>query len=814
MITEQLTLEKDAIDIKQSKEYNDLISAIAQGRFDETASGNALIKTYFLPIKEKVQQYLDADYKGHTGKTQRYIKYICDDSSVLAYIILQVLTKRLAQKDNRVKTVTMAQTIINSLITIQTFDKAEESNPKLIAYLGSEYKRASAKRKRMLIDKHLLQYKDLHNTSSKSMNTKAGSVLIDIVLHSGVNIIENKKMWRRGVNRHATMYTMFTQEVFDILSSAYSMPNTLALLPPMVTPPIEWTSFDKGGYLTVQYKFMKLKSRQSKKLIPRENLRKAMKVINKLQEVSWRVNKRVLDVINTVYDNNMVDPRSPPTLPKLYGDLPTSNVPDIKELIEWKEYKKDATVEERKEWGIWNRKREQIQIGLDGDKGRRLQYLMTMGVVNKMLKYDKFYYVYQLDYRGRVYPVTDFFNPQSKGYVKSLLEFSEGKILDTVGLYWLKIHIANTYGLDKAPFEDRIEWVDDNRERLLEVARSPLDSLSLWVDADSSYEFLAACMAYEDYVLGLPVHLPIQLDAVNSGVQMYSGLLRDKKGAKSTCVIGDTRSDLYQEVADLVNKKLEDGDYPPIVSFIDKEGVEKTLSTRVEAESMKGKFTRSYTKRNVMTVPYSVSVRGMKMQNWDVMDDLKLHGKQFWKGDDWVVNYIWTTLTYEAIFEIVKGARAGQEYLKEVAKLLDKTAMWHTPIYGVPVLQPALKFKEVRVKTILGTLTIAEETEEVKKQKQLSAIAANFIHSIDATILMYVVDHIGYDIGVIHDCFLVHPNEGERVRDIYKEGYTRVMRADPLKMFSDELDPEHIVEIPYVGDLDLDEVANSSYIIS
>jgi len=103
---------------------------------------------------------------------------------------------------------------------------------------------------------------------------------------------------------------------------------------------------------------------------------------------------------------------------------------------------------------------------------------------------------------------------------------------------------------------------------------------------------------------------------------------------------------------------------------------------------------------------------------------------------------------------------------------------------------------------------------EVNKQRQLSSIAANYIHSIDATVLMYVVDNISGDIGTIHDCFLVHPNKGEEVRDKYRIGYVEVMRADPLKMFSEELDKECKVEIPYVNDLDLDEVYSSEYIIS
>ena len=274
------------------------------------------------------------------------------------------------------------------------------------------------------------------------------------------------------------------------------------------------------------------------------------------------------------------------------------------------------------------------------------------------------------------------------------------------------------------------------------------------------------------------------------------------------------RPDLYGEVARSVNNKLYTGNYPSYITFTDKEGIEKVIQTKEEAKSLEGGFNRSMCKKNCMTVPYSVSLRGMKMQNWNVMDDMKLQGKQFWKGDEWVINYLWTTLTHEAIFEIVKGARAGQEYLKEVVGRLDRPALWHTPIYDLPVYQALFKSKEMRIKTVLGTLCILEFTDEPKRQKQLASVAANFIHSIDAAVLMWVADHVGGDLGVIHDCFLVHPNYGEDVRECYKEGYVAIMKEDPLKLFAKELDPEGKVEIPYVGDLDLDDVMDSEYIIS
>jgi len=236
---------------------------------------------------------------------------------------------------------------------------------------------------------------------------------------------------------------------------------------------------------------------------------------------------------------------------------------------------------------------------------------------------------------------------------------------------------------------------------MLEAAEDPLSHLGYWTIADSPYEFLGACMALRDHVQGREVHLPIQLDAVNSGVQMYSGLLRDRTGAKSTCVIGDERSDLYQEVADSVNSKLLAKKYPPIISFIDKEGKDRSVSTKEEGNSLSGNFTRTMTKKNVMTVPYSVSMRGMQMQNFDTMNDMTLKGKDFWKGDSWIVNKLWTTLTHDSIYEIVKGARAGQEYLKEVARGLKEAALWHTPLYNLPVLQPVPKSKDCIRYTII-----------------------------------------------------------------------------------------------------------------
>jgi len=584
----QIQAEREALNVLENKEYRKLMEAITHGRFNETSYGNALMKTYFIPIRDKIQEYLDARLLGHTGKTQRYIKYLCSDASQIAFVVLQTIIRKIAQRNNSVKVTLLSTTIIHSLKTLHSFDSAAKNNPKLIAYLGNEYKRASAKRKRQLMKKHLKDFNDDEgSTSTTPTRVKAGTTLIDIVLSSGVNMVEKRLLFIPGIDKHRTLYIQFTADVIEVLKTKYYIPPTLALLPPMVVPPTDWTSFNAGGYRTIKNAFIKTGVRALRKRIQNEDFSKPMTVINKLQKTKWRVNNRIKTIIKYMYENNIIDPRSPPTLPRLYGEIPTSNPSKVWELMDgFGIYPKNPTAEEKKSWAIWNNKKEKIQIGLDAEQGRRIQYMMTIGIADKMEEYDAFYYVYQLDYRGRVYPITDFFNPQSKGYVKSMLEFADGHYLDEIGIKWLYIHIANTYGLDKAPYETRIQWTKDNIHNILEAANCPMSTLSYWTSSDSPYEFLAACMALQDHIEGREVHLPIQLDAVNSGIQMYSGLLRDREGAKSTCVIGSERSDLYGEVADSVNSKLLAGEYPSYITFTDKEGVEKLCKTEVEAKSM------------------------------------------------------------------------------------------------------------------------------------------------------------------------------------------------------------------------------------
>jgi DNA-directed RNA polymerase len=522
--------------------------------------------------------------------------------------------------------------------------------------------------------------------------------------------------------------------------------------------------------------------------------------------------------MHDVLEYNIPDPTISSKIPRVIGGLPTATSVDATDIIKKENYGKlidDWKFENKEDFFRYNRDKEEMEVKLDADASRRLSINLTISTANKVLDYDKIYFVYSLDYRGRVYATSPFLSPQGPSYSKSLLEFAEGQYLDDKGLEWLKVHIANEYGHDKLPYDERIQWVDNNINYIYDAGHKPMDHISFWAYADKPYEFLAACFGMYDYMNEQPVHVGVQLDATCSGIQIYSGLLLDEVGAKAVNVVGDTRNDIYQQVADKVNHYLHTGDYPATYEFKDKEGVERVVETKEEAESLAGKITRKLTKRNTMTLPYSVTLRGMYDQLREEFKDARIQGKIFWEGDEWIATKLLADLNHRAIYEVVEGARLGQEYLKEVGSNLadtDKIVEYTTPLYNFKVVQRSFKQIKKRVKTYFGSLVLRNNTSDVDRRSQVNGIAPNVVHSLDATLLYLTVEKQIGAVGTNHDCFTVPPNDAEVLRDNFRIAYKELMECSPLAYIGKQLDDT--VEVPHIGTLDLDDVLDAQYIIS
>lgn len=92
----------------------------------------------------------------------------------------------------------------------------------------------------------------------------------------------------------------------------------------------------------------------------------------------------------------------------------------------------------------------------------------------KQFLHDKFYFPHNVDFRGRAYPIPPNLNHIGDDLSRGLLQFDNGKPLGENGFKWLKIHLANLCGFDKASFEDRAAYADEHMEDIIDSATDPL----------------------------------------------------------------------------------------------------------------------------------------------------------------------------------------------------------------------------------------------------------------------------------------------------------------------------------------------------
>lgn len=85
------------------------------------------------------------------------------------------------------------------------------------------------------------------------------------------------------------------------------------------------------------------------------------------------------------------------------------------------------------------------------------------------------YFPHNLDFRGRAYPIPPHLNHLGDDLSRGMLKFGESKPLGVRGLRWLKIHLSNLYGFDKATFGEREEWVMERLKQVYDSAENPLD---------------------------------------------------------------------------------------------------------------------------------------------------------------------------------------------------------------------------------------------------------------------------------------------------------------------------------------------------
>lgn len=777
------------------------------------------------------------------------LPYIADmDPHVLAMISSRVVLNYIGQQSARLQTLAME---IGGTVEHEAKIRLWESKaPKLFWAVQHDLdKKKSTTGHRRLVNVHTFNeyfgkdgaYKEFDITWTnwtREVRFRVGLALIDcLIRYTGAfEIIKDPAFTGRpGVIESAPLHLSYKEGLRSWLQDTLKKAElSSALFWPTIMPPKRWTGSRDGGYYTPYVRTPSLIRFKASQEHQQGNaadeydaleMPRVTRAVNVLQETAWRVNTRVLEAANAVWLGRK----------NVFGAIPQQEEeplpPRTPRMLEHREAKKLAREQGRKVPALdeiteqeiikWKRQASPIHAFNRTAFSRTSSTQGMLDVANKYSPYDELYFPHKLDFRGRMYAIPSYLQPQGNDLAKGLLTFaSEAPITESNGgVDWLAIHTANTFGKDKLPYKERIEWTWANRELIRQVAQNPMDDLegsTEWMKADKgegAFQFLAAALdmaAYMEQGDGYHSSLPIMIDGTCNGIQHLSAMTRDAEaGYHVNLVPGDKPQDIYKYVAD--------GLFETVMEIL-RAGGEGADSAAFWLELCSYDFSRSLTKRQVMVLPYGGSrdaffkytLEWLTENHMELFKDEDADAasmKALFSHIGFMSRLMWAEVNVK-----VRGAMKVMKWLQDVAKVaaeMDQPIYWQTPS-GFVVRHFYGQLQAKRVKCFLDDtevkLMLTERTSKLAIKEQLQGIPPNFTHSIDGSCLMETINECA-DLGMtsfasVHDSYGTHAANMRTLAQATRQAFVDVHETDLLGGFREAC--MDVLEAAYVEHFECD----------
>jgi len=463
---------------------------------------------------------------------------------------------------------------------------------------------------------------------------------------------------------------------------------------PLIEKPVQWgpNLDDYGGWHTKELRQSLIKQNINDGHELEINYHKVYPVINKLQNIEYTINK---DLLKFILENKS----------KIYDIL-------LKGLnVESMEY-----------------------------KTKKEQYDIVLNLAQYMSNYEKFYFTYELDYRGRTHVKQEYLNYQGNLLARVLIVWKEKKTKDD---RWLHIACASLYNgiigkdydeLESYYYYNIKKWNFSDWEKYIGDAKEPLLWLALFFELKHNETFLT------NYI--------IWFDATCSGSQIISLLTNDDSYLK---YLNMTSSE-YNKVYDY---------YTYIYELYGK------INNISEAHS------RKIIKKTVMTINYGLTEIGCHKKIFLLL-------KEFGYCKDWKeykINWkdeIKKFYTFLESLPLVKNLEPLQ-IIWDLYCDWDKIYQFVVSEYGIltgDYIQNdfIFKVKTIAYKKYYKNLSIYNKSRKMKekgykylwhhnridKRQQRRKIKANVIHMLDGVWNIVTCKNYKYDIACIHDCHGLH----------------------------------------------------------
>lgn len=660
-----------------------------------------------------------------------------------------------------------------------------------------------------------------------------GMVFIELMIEGGLFTCDNKQDGRR-----TTSILTFTPEAKRLLEERAEVSRLLSpVYPPMVEKPLPWETVIGGGYRYALRDRLTL-LREGRVQVAyldeihnrREALQNVFKAINAMQDTGYRINKRILAVVERL---------------EHLGKSGTAGIPSAYPIPE---PETPLESDQKSVWAKWRLERQSIKDTNAAMESKRRSYLAQLSAARQWKDYETLYFPCTVDWRWRIYPVGTAINPQSDTIGKSLLEFAEGKHLESPdSIDAFKVCGAGLFGNDKVPLEERIAWADEITPDALLSADDPFAN-TFWMEADEPLRFLSWCYALSDWVDGNPLHFIASVDGSQNGIQHYALLSRCEETARQVNVApSDSPADLYTAVRDFVAKKLsEDIASHPLAGIPEgnleaayrsshgllvellcskkkpPEDLTSVVDSHAQLLSMlkaQKELDRTLVKRPVMTFSYSVTSFGITEQLISELHQRDLD--RVLQFDKHWIRHVARELTariLEGIHQAVTSAAKVMDWLCDMAtNAVDEHGCisWVTPM-GVPIVQRYTKGNSIRIRLATRKVSLScttrAPTRTPDRPKARSGIAPNLIHSFDAAHLQLTVlkalakgvDHF----SMIHDSYGTHAEDLPKLSRCLRESAVEIYSRNQLEEIRKNLGGS--VSYP-LGNLDIKGVLKSKY---
>lgn len=846
LVNAEVALEERMVALGRDQVRKNIDNARQHGNESGTGYGKTLVAMSVDTLKEGITEFVAKAETGGAGRRHIAVKYFKQvDWEVVAFIAMRTVVDGLTGRSQLVQRIAIQ---IGSRIEDEArFTQFKKENNKMFtrgkqrAVKGTSYHRKKATLsgyERRFTEQEWVSWPEHHLLH-------IGAALVDMIVATGLVEIAAEITSRKHTNKVLVPSAKLAEWIEnEVAKSEFLTPSHM----PMVVPPLKWSNPFNGGYLTkeTQKRAAMVKSKNRSYMQELADKAETMPMVydslNALQNTRWKINSDVLAVVESLWEQGEPQAKLPSREDIDRVACPCCAAPIGIAKLNTRGKEEHKCFEDAEVLRQWKKSAHVTHTKNVSLRSKRLVTAKTLKVARIYAEHEAMYFPYQLDFRGRVYAIPTF-NPQGADLTKGLLTFADAKpIEDGVAAGWLAIHGANVWGFDKASLEDRIGWVEDHADQIMEAATNPM-SYNWWQDADKPWQFLSFCFEWAGFMTegyGYMSSLPVALDGTCSGIQHFSAMLRDSVGGSAVNLLpADKPADIYQEVCNRAVAKLKTdaAELTPTIAIAsplsqkDKSNTEATaIATAELANAWLGlNPDRSSTKRQVMTLPYGATRFSCRAYTEEWMRDRAGDDMPFEQGSTFQASQYMSEIIWESIGEVVVAAREAMDWLQSCAKVVADEGLpvyWTTPL-GFTVMQKYNSFKSRRVETRLGDkvvkLSLQHEQDNIDKRRMASAISPNFVHSLDATHLMmsvcYAEDNGIESFAMIHDSFGTHAADTNMLAACLREAFVNLYEEnDVLEDFKAQIErqvepenQERIPALPAKGDLDVACVRDSDF---